>query len=132
MNTTTSTDISIDTSTALIEYANNILFVRIKEDADISEEQVKEQYSARDQLVGADKFFVLVDARALHNTTRDAREYIAKASQPNRIAMAIVTKHLATRIVANFYMNFNKPLTPTKMFNTEEEGMKWLRQLMSK
>ena len=42
------------------------------------------------------------------------------------IADAIVVKSLSQKILANFYLKFNKPAKPTKIFTSEPEAIAWL------
>jgi hypothetical protein len=57
----------------------------------------------------------------------EAREYAAtKEAAKYRRADAFVIKSLAQRIVANFYLKFNKPFTPTKVFSSEDCAEAWL------
>ena len=44
----------------------------------------------------------------------------------NRYAMAFVVKSAANRISAQFYIQFNKPLEATKIFNDEIKAFEWL------
>lgn len=44
-----------------------------------------------------------------------------------RIAEAILVETTANRLMANVYVNYNKPRIPTKIFTNEEEAIKWLK-----
>lgn len=52
------------------------------------------------------------------------------AAAPNgntkTIADALVINNLAHKILANFYVKFNKPVKPTKIFESREKAIKWL------
>jgi hypothetical protein len=43
-------------------------------------------------------------------------------------ATAVVVGNIAQAMVANFYMKFNKPNHPYKVFNKREEAVQWLKQ----
>lgn len=43
-------------------------------------------------------------------------------------ATAVVVNNLAHKMIANFYLTFNKPKRPYKVFNKKEEAVKWLKQ----
>lgn len=43
-------------------------------------------------------------------------------------AMAIVVNNIAYAMIGNFYLKFNKPKRPYKVFKSREEGLKWLEQ----
>ena len=45
------------------------------------------------------------------------------------IADALVVKSLSQKILANFYLKFNKPAKATKIFTNELEAVKWLLSL---
>jgi hypothetical protein len=57
----------------------------------------------------------------------EARAYAStKESALYRSAEALVIYSLAQKLVANFYLRFNKPIVPTRFFQDEEEAIKWL------
>ena len=43
-------------------------------------------------------------------------------------ATAVVVDNLAQAMVANFYMKFNKPGHPYKVFNKRADAIQWLKQ----
>lgn len=64
-----------------------------------------------------------------YNTDFDVvvREYASSAEEnKHTIADAIVATTSSLNMVANFYVKFNKPHMPTKVFNEKEEAIKWL------
>ena len=61
----------------------------------------------------------------------EARKFAA--SEENNIytiADAFVTESEALRIVGNFYIRFDKPTRPTKLFKKEDDALKWLRTFL--
>ena len=55
------------------------------------------------------------------------REYASSAEENNyTIADAIITTTLSLNMVAKFYIQFNKPHMPTKVFKSREEAIQWL------
>ena len=59
---------------------------------------------------------------------------LSKLSQneynPYSKADAFVLNSMAQKILANFYIKFNKPERPTKFFNNADEALIWLKQYM--
>ena len=45
-----------------------------------------------------------------------------------KVCSAFVTKSLAQRLIANFYLKINKPGNPSKLFKTPEEAEAWCFQ----
>ena len=73
------------------------------------------------------EILLLIVADELAQFDRSANEYSAsKEGTQYSIAEAIVIKNLAQKILANFYLSFNKPLKPTKLFTNEKDALDWL------
>ena len=43
------------------------------------------------------------------------------------IAEAVIIQNVAQRIIGNFYIKFDKPLKPIKLFEKVDEAEKWLK-----
>lgn len=109
------------------------MHLRLKEGADFSLEATKEQYAAQDEHTGSDNYTVLVDATHHVSMSKEAREFMAAYQNPRRKATALLTRYnLATLILANFYLKFNRPNIPTRLFNHEDEAVAWLKQMLEK
>lgn len=115
-----------ETTTASFEYQDNFLTIIIKEDAEIDLDQMQEQVRLRREMVNNEPFVILVDSRAFHNSTKEAREYISKVEDKNWLGMAVLVNSLATKIVTNFFIKMNNPAVETKMFTNKEDAVKWL------
>ena len=64
-----------------------------------------------------------------YNTDFDVfvREYASSAEENNyTIADAIITTTLSLNMVAKFYIQYNKPHMPTKVFKSRDEAIQWL------
>lgn len=65
------------------------------------------------------------------NVTKEARDNaIAMEEASPCKAMAVIVSNIAYAMIANFYMKFNKPKRPYKVFNKKEEGIEWLKQYL--
>lgn len=72
---------------------------------------------------------LLVDMTATKSMTREAREEYAKAGVDSIVtAIGLVTRSAMSRIVANFFLSFNQPAVPTRLFNNADAAKKWLMQ----
>ena len=58
-----------------------------------------------------------------------AREILSSHAGFSKVrkAEAFVVESLANRLIANFYIKFNRPKNPTKIFNKMESALAWLR-----
>jgi hypothetical protein len=86
------------------------------------------------ELSGGRKFCVLLDTRkGYFTTTPEALKALASPEfHFNRIGTAIIVASLATRLIGNFFRVINGQASPTRIFNSEQEALKWLRGLILK
>jgi hypothetical protein len=80
---------------------------------------------------GGKKYPLLLEGGKLTNVNLEARKFVAeKDSNPYSSAEAIIVKSLPQRLIGNFYMKFNKPGRPTKLFPNEAEAVIWLKRFL--
>jgi hypothetical protein len=123
---------TIQTKVATFSYHPNerLLHMTILEGAEIELENAIENYEAAYTLTRATKHLLLVDAKANVYISKEARAYSAELKPNSPIAMAIIVTSTANRLIGNFYINFNKPKVPTKLFSTEEKALEWLKDYL--
>ena len=88
---------------------------------------LKEINKASGELCSYKKHPFLFLAGQFTSISNEARTWGAteEATQLSK-AEAYVLKSLAQKIIANFYLSFNKPPVPTKFFSSKMEAEKWL------
>lgn len=60
----------------------------------------------------------------------EARELVSSKSITDQIvADAIVTLHYSHQMSSNFFVRYNHPSRPTKLFKTKEEALAWLKEV---
>lgn len=82
------------------------------------------------QLVNNKKFSVILDTRNKYSSiTNEARHFFATDPNilPLRRKIAIVVNNMPTKLLANFFIQFNKPQTPTKLFTDYEKAIEWFK-----
>jgi hypothetical protein len=76
---------------------------------------------------------VLMIADEITQFDASARDFSASEEGTRyTVADAMVVKNIAQRLLASFYLSFNKPKKPSKMFSSEEEAIKWLYSIAEK
>lgn len=93
-------------------------------------EEAKRNIEAARILTREKRMPVLLDLRkGFHTPTPEARQYIAQ-EQPytkHRLAEAFLLNSLGNFILVSFYIKFNKPPNPAKIFRSETSAIDWLR-----
>lgn len=108
-----------------------ILYVKILEGSDIELADSIENFQATLHLTKGKKYLKLVDTRPTYTATKEVREFAAKNKEHDgRIAEALLVRSTASQLLANFYINFNKPTIPTKMFSSESKALEWLQSFL--
>jgi hypothetical protein len=115
------------TRTSEIIFSGGILYVKLFEGANITLKDVEEYYSFTSRITEGKKVPVLVDGTASFTITDEARAYSVEQANKARLATAFITRSAATRMIANLYIQFNKPQTPVRMFTDTESAVKWLK-----
>lgn len=74
------------------------------------------------------KYPILIDAGSFSSIDKEARIFSAAAeSNIYTMADAIAYCNLAQKLLANFYVKYNKPVIPTRTFANKEEAIDWLK-----
>jgi hypothetical protein len=109
------------------------VLTRIKEQMDLEVRDIEEMLAAKRSLIGDREHTVLFVSPRFGTITPEAREFSASSEVGYKvIARAIVTSSLSSRLLGNFYMRINRPTTPTKLFENEEDASKWLDKVLEK
>lgn len=107
---------------------DGILILYANENHVYSIEDTKENVEAFGKLSGNKKVPVLIVGGNFSTLAPETRAFLAsEESLKYSKAEAFLLKSLAQKILINFYIKFDKPLVPTKVFTKEEEAVKWLK-----
>jgi hypothetical protein len=72
---------------------------------------------------------LLSDTRKVKHFDKEARAFLAHPDNMVGIsAGAFIVNSQLQKILANFFIQFNKPPTPTRLFTNEAEALSWLQQ----
>ena len=121
-----------ETSTAKIywdsknEVAVGKLFANIST-LDAAVENIDAQERVRDKM-NKKQTRVLIDMSVVSEISKDARDYFAneRTASIQRATALYITSSIG-KVIGNFFMGLNKPITPTKLFTDKEEAIKWLQ-----
>ncbi|MCB9196485.1 MAG: hypothetical protein H6600_02895 [Flavobacteriales bacterium] len=103
----------------------------VRENTTIDVESLLKIKEVNRELADGKKYGVLVESDMMTNITRDAMKLSAsKEFQENTVAKALIIKSIGHQIVGSFYLKFNKPHIPTRIFKEKEEALEWLSQML--
>lgn len=123
---------SVKTNHAVISYdGEGIILSELEDDTEISMEDVIEHRRVIHEFTGGKKHAVLAIAGKHTTATKEAREYSSQNIPEGRVAEAIVIISMPVRLMGKIFINFHKPGLPTKLFETKEEAMVWLKGILS-
>lgn len=112
---------------------HDIVWVRYKPyDEEISLEDALLHTAVLDKLNGGQPVHTIVDFRDIHVAfTNEARDYFAQNEQHSalRMSQALILSSLAHRIVGNFYLKFNRPNCPARIFANPQDALEWIQSL---
>jgi hypothetical protein len=109
--------------------APHIFKLRAFEEVEMNEHDVIELRNKYLELSDNKPYAILLDAAQHFTQTNEARELLASEEfAKTRIAAAFVTNSLASKLIGNFFIQFNKPPTPTRLFNDYNAAFEWLKE----
>lgn len=89
-------------------------------------ENVDAQERLRDT-VKRKKTRVLIDMTSMTEISREARDYFANERTASiQRATALLIGSPVSRVIGNFFMGLNKPVSPTKLFTDPQKAIQWL------
>jgi hypothetical protein len=106
---------------------DGIVQTDVFEEQELSVTDVKEVIDAIGRIAEQQLTPQLIIAAPLSGPDMHAMKYLAsEGSSPYAIAEAYVITSLSQKILGKFYLNFNKPARPTKIFGEEPAAIEWL------
>jgi hypothetical protein len=122
---------AIDIGKAIVKkHTNGHLYITVREGQELDVDDIKAMVQAKNQLCGDLPHTTVLIAGNYSSISNEARAFASsKEAYGGAIAKSIVTKSLPTRLVGNFFIRFNNPPAPTKLFACEKEAVRWLNQM---
>jgi hypothetical protein len=91
-------------------------------------EEARSAIAQLEALTGGVRAPLLVDARAMGPYDRDARRAFVRHGDLVT-AVAILVENPLGRLMANFFLAVSRPVAPTRLFETEDEALAWLKEM---
>lgn len=113
-------------------YEHRIFHAIVKSGEKVSLEMTTKGYEFLDRN-GGGRFYNLYQFESYAEMDPEVRDWAADTSGNNyTYCDALVISNLAQKIIANFYIKFNKPKMPTKVFTSTDKALEWILSLMEK
>jgi len=110
----------------------NIIVVSVKNDSIIDEHDILELKKINLELTEGNDYIGISNSGNYTSITKEARELLASSKmEEKRVGTAFVINNLSHRIMANFYINFNKPSVPVKISTTLEDAISWANKMLN-
>jgi hypothetical protein len=108
------------------EIKNGVLIGRFNVDF-IDLEIAKKITKDRHNFAKGKEYPTLVDFRKVSSTTKEARDFFnGKVAAKNITCMAVLINSEVGRMIASFFLKFNKPAYELKLFSKEQDAIDWL------
>lgn len=121
---------SHETPTALLVRTDDLVRCTFHVGARVEEADAHGHIEALKSLCGQERLPVLVDLRGIVSQAARTRAiYAGEESAKFTQVCALLINSPVSRIIGSFFLAFNKPLYPTKLFTSEAEAVGWLREM---
>ena len=109
---------------------DKILKIEFIPKSDINLEDAKEIVRIASEVAGNVTHCNLVDMRRMTFMNNEARKYFAQQDKATINAVGVIINSKVQRSLVNLYFKFSNPVKPTKMFETQEDALVWLKAQM--
>lgn len=121
----------IELEKATVSIENDIIHIHLKSGQEIELSDAVFIVEAMGKLGDGKKYPILIDAGEFSSIDKEARIFSATAeSNLYTLADAIAYCNIAQKLLANFYVKYNKPLVPTRVFANKAEAVDWLKTFL--
>lgn len=120
---------AIESSTAHFWMDDGIIFILNKKKMLHGVDEAVENIIITHQMGNGKPYPLLIDMTNIKSISRAAREKYAEAGNGiNVSAVALITGTQFSRMIGNFFIGFNTPLVPTRLFSNHTSAKKWLSE----
>ena len=106
---------------------DGILYFVYKKGIKVSIEAAKQIVADRLKVQNGVSYPVFCDMKGVKDSDKPARDYLAKEGSELVTAVAVMIDSPVTKIMLNFYLNINGPITPTRMFTEQDKALEYLK-----
>lgn len=118
---------ALRTRTCLLWRDGELVIGQFLPQADVTGDDARENLGVLLSLVAPGRAPVLVDLRSIRAQSAEARAVFA-GPEALRVSTAVglLIGSPISRVLGNFYLGFNKPLTPSRLFTSVADARSWL------
>ncbi len=108
---------------------DHVLYIECTPGTIMTLDDGKESTRIGSEMVNNQPHLLLCDLTNVVKMTHDCRKHFAGSEHAAIFSKcALIVTSPISRIIGNFFLGANKPLRPTRMFTSKEEGLKWLKK----
>lgn len=113
-------------------YENKIYHVIVKKNEKVTMEFVQKGYDFLDEH-GGGPFYNIYEFHSFSDVDPEVRECAASPTNNSYTKIdAIVISNFPQKILADFYVRYNKPVKPARIFNSLEKAFDWVHSEMDR
>ena len=108
---------------------DNILHTDCVPNTQMTLEDGRESTRISAEMVNFTPLPLLCDLTNVVKITQECRKHFAGPDHAATFSKcALIVTSPVSRIIGNFFLGLNKPLKPTRLFTSKEEGLQWLKE----
>jgi hypothetical protein len=89
----------------------------------------KKSVDVRKQLLHDESYPMYIDISEITSTSKEARDYLSQdIAIENISAAALLAGSVLSKVMGTFFLAFNKPAIPIKIFTDRDDAIKWLKK----
>jgi len=107
---------------------DGIMHIHVKSEFNWDIKESLELFEDRKKIANGKAFLMLYTGSKFVTPSNEVRKFVSSQKRNELvIADAYVFSGTSQKMIGNFYIKFDKPIRPTKMFSNIEKGIQWLK-----
>ncbi len=108
---------------------DNILHTECFPNTEMTLDDGKESTRISVEMVNYTPLPLLCDLTNVVKMSQECRKHFAGEEHAKTFSKAaLIVTNPISKIIGNFFLGLNKPLKPTRLFTSKEEGLQWLKK----
>jgi hypothetical protein len=97
--------------------------------SEVTLEDAKETMAAYKKINKGKRLPLFIDTKTMRSFAREARIFYASEEAAScASAAAIIVGTPVSKVLGNFYIGLSNPHLPSRLFSSEDEALKWLKE----
>lgn len=112
---------------------DDLIYVECKPGAKITlEDAIMDMKISQEMMKGSSYWGLVVEMANIDSISKEARIYYSREQNSNQKikGVGLIANSVFTRVIANFFIGFERSVSPIRVFNSKESAFDWILNIL--